>query len=148
MNLPSDEEVALAKLAHFYEMVRQSGANATAKEVVIAKGLLKELGDIGEPTEELTQMVAKLYSLAMGSMNASLEKAAKEKALVDEEGAAPRGGRDESSRDSDRSRAPSRGDGYREDRDRRGSDSRGGNGGGRGGSRGNSRGGGGGGGRR
>jgi ATP-dependent RNA helicase DeaD len=135
MNLPSDEEVRLAKLAHFYEMVRQSGTPATPKEVDIAKGLLKELGDISEPTEELTQMIAKLYSLSLSSINASLEKAAREKAAKEniaaegERYSSERPHREESSgrssdsdsrrHSSDRSRG---GGGYREERGRRGSD--------------------------
>jgi ATP-dependent RNA helicase DeaD len=81
--LPSEEEVSLAKLTHFYEMVRDSGVSVSAKELTIVKGLLKELGDIGEPTEELVDMVAKLYSLALTTINANSEKAAKEKATVD-----------------------------------------------------------------
>lgn len=88
--LPSEEEVSLAKLTHFYEMVRDSGVSVSAKELTIVKGLLKELGDIGEPTEELVDMLAKLYSLALTTVNANLEKAAKEKATVDlSEGTAP-----------------------------------------------------------
>jgi ATP-dependent RNA helicase DeaD len=58
--LPSEEDVLNARLAHFYEIVRQEEIEVQAKELVLAKKLLLELGGIEEPSEEFAIMVAKL----------------------------------------------------------------------------------------
>ncbi len=58
--LPTDGEVAEARLAHLYEIVRQNEIDLTPREVLASEKLLHELGGITEPTEELVTMIAKL----------------------------------------------------------------------------------------
>lgn len=65
MNLPSQEEVIDARLAHFYELVRESKVDLSDKERTIAKKMLADLADLKEPSEELVDMIGKLYSLTV-----------------------------------------------------------------------------------
>ncbi|MBN8548605.1 MAG: DEAD/DEAH box helicase [Deltaproteobacteria bacterium] len=58
--LPSEDDVLNARLAHFYEIVRQEDIEVQSKELVLAKKLLSELGGMEEPSEEFTVMIAKL----------------------------------------------------------------------------------------
>lgn len=68
MALPTAEEVAEARLAHFYELVRESGIEANDKERALATKLLGDLGDVQLPADELVEMIAKLYRLALGTV--------------------------------------------------------------------------------
>lgn len=58
--LPSEEDVLNARLAHFYEIVREQEIEVQQKELLLAKKLLLELGGLEEPGEEFAIMVAKL----------------------------------------------------------------------------------------
>ncbi|MCB0322314.1 MAG: DEAD/DEAH box helicase [Bdellovibrionales bacterium] len=63
--LPSEDEVADARLTHLYELVRQSQLKLNDRELLVAAKLLKELGGVTDPTEELTHMVAKLVGFTV-----------------------------------------------------------------------------------
>ncbi len=120
---PSEEDVRLAKLAHFYELVRVSQAAASAKELDLAKGLLKELGDLDQPNEELLQLVGKMYALSMNAINQSIASASKDEkgSEVDEDSVSrPGSGRPEHSRDNGSNRSRSGGSGRGRGRDERG----------------------------
>jgi ATP-dependent RNA helicase DeaD len=114
MEPPTEEEVRLAKLAHFYELVREHPTAVSVKEQGLAKSMLKELGDVQEPSEELVAMVAKLYAMAMASFTKPATSALDEESELDaREEQRPRPTRDQGRRD---------GGGRREDdqsRDRR-----------------------------
>ena len=66
---PSDEEVGTARLAHLYEVVKNESPKVSERDRVVARLLLKELGDFGEesapPSEELEIFTAKLARLAL-----------------------------------------------------------------------------------
>jgi len=62
--LPTEEEVAQARLAHFYEMLREAGLEVQTRDLVMAQKLLKERGNIEDPSEEITDTVAKLCRFA------------------------------------------------------------------------------------
>ncbi len=58
--LPSDKDVCDARLAHLYEIVRLSQLEPKERDLVLARKLLSELGEIAEPSEELETFVSKL----------------------------------------------------------------------------------------
>jgi ATP-dependent RNA helicase DeaD len=60
IELPSDDELAEASLAHLYEVVREAKIEVKDRHNCVARKLIKELGGIEEPTEELEAFVAKL----------------------------------------------------------------------------------------
>ncbi len=60
MELPSDEDVANARLAHMYEIIRSSKIELQERDLVVARKLLQELGGDGDHSEEMEQMLAKL----------------------------------------------------------------------------------------
>jgi len=62
---PTQEDVNEARLMHFYELVRDRNVELNDKDLSIAKNLLKDMADLEEPNEEIVEMVAKLYSLAL-----------------------------------------------------------------------------------
>ncbi|HQH25792.1 MAG TPA: helicase-related protein [Oligoflexia bacterium] len=117
--LPSDVEVAEARLAHLYEIVRKNEIEITPREILAAEKMVKELGGITEPTEELALMVAKLSKYTVEHL---LNQEAKS---LDEE--IPPSGEEESDDDSPirRDERHERQDRHRErghERDRRGRD--------------------------
>lgn len=58
--LPSDEQVCGARLAHIYEILRQSEIELKKRDIITAQKLLKESGLIEEPSTELEILLAKL----------------------------------------------------------------------------------------
>jgi len=82
--LPTEEEVVSARLAHFYEIVRESGVDPKERDLAMAKKLLQELGNIEEASEDLTEMLAKLCRFTVEHF-IKLETAA----IESEAGAAP-----------------------------------------------------------
>lgn len=58
--LPSQEEVADARLAHLYEVLRKAKVDAKDTDLVVAKKLIHELGTDDEPSEEFVTIVSKL----------------------------------------------------------------------------------------
>jgi ATP-dependent RNA helicase DeaD len=63
LTLPTEAEIAEARLAHFYEILRERKLEVEPKGLLLAKKLLLDLGGIAEPQEELSECVAKLYQL-------------------------------------------------------------------------------------
>lgn len=63
--LPTDVEVAEARLVHLYEIIHQNEIDLTERELIAAQKLVKELGGIEDPTEELVLMVGKLSKYAV-----------------------------------------------------------------------------------
>lgn len=74
MNLPSQEDVIDARLAHFYELLRSAKAEITDKEKTIAKKMLADLADIADPGEEIVEIIGKLYSIALQRVTPSPEQ--------------------------------------------------------------------------
>jgi ATP-dependent RNA helicase DeaD len=62
---PSDEEVAGSRLPHIYEIIRTSNFKISERELLTAKKLLTDLGNIEDPTEELIESIAKLCQFAL-----------------------------------------------------------------------------------
>ncbi len=60
IDLPSDDELAEASLAHLYEVIREAKVEIKDRDNCVARKLIKELGGIEDPTEELESFVAKL----------------------------------------------------------------------------------------
>ncbi len=113
--LPEDDEVADARVSHLYELVRLSRIDTTARDILVAKKLIQELGAIETPTEELADLVAKLSRFAVEHFIATEEKALDEEldSTDDESPKKERGKR------KDRERTPSR---DREEREENGGD--------------------------
>lgn len=65
LTLPSEEDVAGARVAHLYEIIRQASLEVKPRDTLTARKLLAELGGISEPAEELEAMVAKLTRYAL-----------------------------------------------------------------------------------
>lgn len=63
--LPGDEEVIQARLAHFYELLRQSHIEPQERDLLLARKLLRELGGIEEPGEEITEALSRLCRFAI-----------------------------------------------------------------------------------
>ena len=85
--LPTDEEVADARLAHLYEILREEKIEVKDRDLIVSKKLLKEMGEIENAPEELENILAKL-SLATvehfvqqeaKSLEEELDEAPKEK---------------------------------------------------------------------
>lgn len=85
--LPSDEEVADARIAHLHETLRQAKLELTDRDNAVATKLLADNGT-ENPSEELVEVIAKLsrYSLEHA---VSQEKKALEEELKSEEKAHP-----------------------------------------------------------
>ena len=60
MELPSDDEVCSARLAHLYEIIRNSHLEVKPRDNILARKLITEMGGEGEPSEELEEIAAKL----------------------------------------------------------------------------------------
>jgi len=63
--LPTDDEVADARLTHLYEILRTSGIEHKLRDKIVAGKLLKELGSIEEPAEDLLETAARLCRYAI-----------------------------------------------------------------------------------
>jgi ATP-dependent RNA helicase DeaD len=57
---PTDEEVAVARLAHLQEILRREHLDLRERDLLVARTLLNELGGITETSDEVAQFVAKL----------------------------------------------------------------------------------------
>lgn len=68
LDLPTDEDVAGAKLAHFYELLRETPSKVGSREAILAKKMISDLSGITQPNEEFVDSVAKLYSFSMQSL--------------------------------------------------------------------------------
>lgn len=116
MPLPTDEDVANAQLAHLYEVVRQTNVEVQDRHLLVTRMLLKELGGIEDPAEELETMVSKLYRFSVEhflkqeikSLDEELDSAAGD--------AAPPQRQDRSRGERDRGRERDRGE-HRRDRE-------------------------------
>lgn len=57
---PSDEELTDARLLHLYEMLRQTEIDVGPRDDIVSTKLLRELGNIEDPPEELVKTLSKL----------------------------------------------------------------------------------------
>ena len=81
--LPTDIEVADARAAHFYELIRQQGIEVKDRDLLAARRIILELGGIDTPTDELIELVGKLCRV-------TIERSVQEEAKsLDEELDAP-----------------------------------------------------------
>jgi len=60
IELPTDSEVADARLAHLYEILREAKLEIKTRDEIVAAKLLTDLGDIADPSDEFKSIVAKL----------------------------------------------------------------------------------------
>lgn len=75
LDLPQDDEVADARLAHLYELIRKGKIEVSERDMLVAKKLMKDLGGIESPEEELAQIVAKLCRFSVEHYIAAEAKA-------------------------------------------------------------------------
>lgn len=118
--LPTDTEVADARSAHLYELMRLQAIELKDRDLLVARRVLSEIGGIDTPNEELEQLLAKMCRYTIEhSLQAEARALEEELELAqDAEEAAKReesGERRESRRGRDRDRG---GRGERGDRDR------------------------------
>ena len=122
--LPTDAEVADARLSHLFEMLRQKEIELGTRELLLAKELVKELGAVVEPTEELLTVVGKLCRDAIEHYIAQETKSLEEELEAETIGGADsprsqqRDREDRGRQDSRHERSHS--DRHRGDRDREG----------------------------
>ena len=123
ISLPTDEEVAAARLAHLYEIMRTTEVKVGERETIVARKLLSDRGNITEPPEELVEILAKLSQFAVEhvvnqearSLDEELDAAAKAQQSREDSG---EGQGKERRRDRDRGERGDRGDRGRGERDR------------------------------
>ena len=60
MSLPTDQEVADARTAHIYEILREQHHELKERDILVSRKLLADVGGITEPSEDLEATVAKL----------------------------------------------------------------------------------------
>jgi ATP-dependent RNA helicase DeaD len=60
MPLPTDEDVANARLAHLYEVIRQAEIEPDERNLLVARKMIAELGAEGEISDELVDFSSKL----------------------------------------------------------------------------------------
>ena len=65
ITVPSDAEVADARLTHLYELLRAQEIELKERDVLVARQLLREQGGIEEPSENLEQLIGKLCRSAI-----------------------------------------------------------------------------------
>ena len=65
IELPSDEEVASARLSHLYEILRATSYELTSKDQLVAKKLLSDAGGYQDVSEDLVEHIAKLSRYAL-----------------------------------------------------------------------------------
>jgi ATP-dependent RNA helicase DeaD len=58
--LPTNDDVADARLAHIYELLRLSELNCSVRDYLVAQKFLKEVGGVEEAPEDLQEMLSKL----------------------------------------------------------------------------------------
>ncbi len=75
LDLPQDDEVADARLAHLYELIRKGKIEVSDRDVLVANKLMKDLGGIEDPEEELSKIVAKLCRFSVEHYIAAEAKA-------------------------------------------------------------------------
>ena len=61
--LPSDKEVADARLAHVHEIIR--AVEVKDRDRLVAEALLRDMAPVGEPSEDYVEVLAKLCSFAV-----------------------------------------------------------------------------------
>jgi ATP-dependent RNA helicase DeaD len=122
IELPTDEEISQARLAHLYQMLRESQIQLTERDRLIATKLIRENSTVTEPSEEFIQIVAKLARHMMehhvsGETKALEEEFVAESSAEDESEQRPQREHRRSSSD-DRPREGRR-ESRRDDRERR-----------------------------
>jgi ATP-dependent RNA helicase DeaD len=88
LELPTDEEVADARLAHLYEILRTNEPKSDGRGSLSARKLLKDIGGIETPPEDLVDILARLCEFTIGhfvaeeakSLDEEFEAANREKA--------------------------------------------------------------------
>ncbi len=122
MPLPSDAEVADARLAHLYEILRKQEIELRERDLLVARKLLAEMGGITEPAEDLEAIVAKFARFTVEHHTNAEAKALEEeldgptpaprRAEREDEGRGDRRGRDrgDKSRERGRGRPDERGE--------------------------------------
>ena len=119
--LPSDEEIAEARLAHLHEIIRQSQMDLHPRDLAIARKLTEGLGEGNAFSEELIEFIAKLcrhtleHHVHLEAKSLDEELAATAATAAENQGE-ERPRRNQSRRDDDRGR---RGGGDRQRRDDR-----------------------------
>jgi len=78
ISVPSDVEVADARVSHLYEMIRQQEIEIRERDVFVARQVLREMGAINEAPEELEEIVAKLCRYTMEHFVSSEAKSLEE----------------------------------------------------------------------
>jgi ATP-dependent RNA helicase DeaD len=138
MSLPTDQEVADARTAHIYEILREQHHELKERDMLVSRKLLAD-GGITEPSEDLETIVAKLCrSVVEHAVAASVKSLDAEMAEAEPEGDGPKGNqrnerrgrdggrdrgerrrddrRDDNRRDDSRREEPRRGDNRRDNR--------------------------------
>ena len=125
MALPTEEQVVASRLAHFYELIREADIATCSRDVFMARKALRDLGNIEDPAEEITELAAKLMRFAVEHFieekSLSLEdemKARENEASPDKEKLGERA--DRAQREPDRRSRGYRGRGGQAGRSRRG----------------------------
>lgn len=124
MSLPTDQEVADARTAHVYEILREQHHELKERDILVSRKLLADVGGIAEPSEELEAIVAKLcrsvVEHAVATSVKSLDAEMSEGEAGGEEGDGgdrrERQGRDRGDRGGERRDRGERGEGGRRDR--------------------------------
>ncbi|MBX7145363.1 MAG: DEAD/DEAH box helicase [Oligoflexia bacterium] len=62
---PTEEELVAARVAHFHEIARELSVEMQPRELLIARKLVSDLGNISDPPDELVAFVGKLYRVAL-----------------------------------------------------------------------------------
>ena len=86
LDLPSDEELSIARLAHIEESLRETKRDLGARDVALAKLILRQYGDLEEAPQELEGFIALLTRFAVEHF-VSLEAKSLEEELKGEESA-------------------------------------------------------------
>jgi ATP-dependent RNA helicase DeaD len=102
--LPNEDEVADARLTHMYELIRLRSIELSERDVLVAKKLVRELGAIAEPTDELSEMVAKLCRFSVEHFIAAEAKALDEELDAPDDAAAGSGRGKKQGRERDEER--------------------------------------------
>jgi len=109
LTLPTEEEVVAARLAHFYEIIREAKIDVQERDVAMARKLLQEMGNIEAPNDDICEEIAKLSKFVVEHA-LKLEAAA----IDDEAKSGAEAGRGD--RDSPQSHSHNRDHGRRDDR--------------------------------
>ena len=78
MELPTEEEVQAARIAHIAELLNQADIGVQPRDTALARGILEQVGKVQNPSEELVAMFARLTRLGvehlLGTKTRSLEE--------------------------------------------------------------------------